>query len=433
MEQGKVELYNSKEEYLSDLEKRGKLPEGFKTSVVSLEFFPAERPVEKPLPMKMSLLMLDEPTSVFGAVFTRNKCPGAPVIIGKERLLSDKIRGVIINNKISNVCTETGVEDSALLLEHLAKETGASAKEFFPSSTGIIGWQLPIKDMVKNIPRLVSQLEGGTGVNLATGIMTTDTFPKLRSAEIADGSIVAVAKGAGMIEPNMATMLSFIMTDVSIERETIRNVLKRVVEKTYNSISVDGDQSTSDTVIIMSSCKKQKVSEKEFEEALYNVCAELAVDIVRNSEGCGHVVKVSVTGAPDFETARNIGKAVVNSPLVTTAIFGNDPNVGRLLSSIGDYAGNNNIELDKNKLLISLGGENVFEKGAFRLDQAKEVRLANYLKARVLDSEHKEFPEHNHTVNIDVDLGARAGNVGATVFGSDLSYGYVRENADYRS
>ena len=431
MEKNKIESYNSKEEYLNDLEKRGKLPEGFKTSVISLEFFPAERPVEKPLPMRMSLLMLDEPTSVFGAAFTRNKCPGAPVIIGKERLMSDKIRGAVINNKIANVCTETGVEDSTMLVEHLAKETGSSPKEFFPSSTGIIGWRLPVKDMVKNIPRLVSGLASGTGVNFAKGIMTTDSFPKLRSAEIGDGRIVAVAKGAGMIEPNMATMLSFIMTDVTIERETIRNILKRVVEKTYNAISVDGDQSTSDTVVIMSSCKKKKVSEKEFEDALYNVCSNLSVDIVRNSEGCGHVVKVSVKGASDFETARNIGKAIINSPLVTTAIFGNDPNVGRLLSSIGDYAGNNKIELNKNALLISLGNEVVFEKGAFRLDQEKELRLANYLKTRVLDSEHKEFPAHNHTVDIDVDLGAGSGS--ATVFGSDLSYGYVRENADYRS
>ncbi len=433
MEQQKPELYKSKEEYLNELEKRGKLPEGFKISVISLEFFPVERPVEKPLPMRMSLLALDEPTDVFGAVFTRNKCPGAPVIIGKERLLSEKIRGVIINNKIANVCTETGIKDSTLLLEYLAKETGASAEEFIPSSTGIIGWRLPVEDMVKNIPRLVSGISPGSGVDLAKGIMTTDSFPKLRSAEVGDGRIVAVAKGAGMIEPNMATMLCFIMTDVTIERESARNILKKVVEKTYNCISVDGDQSTSDTAIIMSSCKKKKVSEEEFEAALYKVCSDLAVDIVRNSEGCGHVVKVSVTGASDFETARNVGKAVVNSPLVSTAIFGNDPNVGRLLSSIGDYAGNNKMELNKNKLIISLGGEVVFDKGAFRLNQEKEIRLSNYLKARSLDSEHKEFPQHNHTVNIDIDLGTGHDSGSAAVFGSDLSYGYVRENADYRS
>ncbi|MCL2480126.1 MAG: bifunctional glutamate N-acetyltransferase/amino-acid acetyltransferase ArgJ [Spirochaetaceae bacterium] len=431
MENNKLEIYNSKEEYLSDLEKRGKLPEGFKTSVISMEFFPAERPVKKPLPMRLSLLMLDKPTSVFGAAFTRNKCPGAPVIIGKARLMSDKVRGVIINNKVSNVCTETGVEDSTMLLEHLAKETGSSSQEFFPSSTGIIGWQLPVKDMVKNIPRLVGELAPGTGVNLAKGIMTTDSYPKLRSADVGDGRIVAVAKGAGMIEPNMATMLSFIMTDISMERDTIRDILKRVVEKTYNSISVDGDQSTSDTVIIMSSCTKKKVPEKEFEEALFKVCSDLSVDIVRNSEGCGHVVKVSVKGASDYVAARNFGKAVLNSPLVKTAIFGNDPNVGRILSSIGDYAGNNNLALNKEKISLFIGGEVIFEKGAFRLDQEKELRLVDYLKSRVLDSDHKEFPSHNNTVDIDVILGSASGS--ATVFGCDLSNGYVRENSDYRS
>ena len=432
MVNNKLELYNSKDEYLNALEKRGKLPEGFKTSVISMEFFPAERPVNKPLPMRMSLLMLDKATSVFGAAFTRNKCPGAPVIIGKARLMSEKIRGVIINNKVSNVCTETGVEDSTLLLEYLAQETGAYSQEFFPSSTGIIGWKLPVQDMIKNIPGLVSGLASGTGVNLAQGIMTTDSYPKLRSAEVGDGRIVAVAKGAGMIEPNMATMLSFIMTDISMERETIRAILKRVVEKTYNAISVDGDQSTSDTVIIMSSCEKKAVSEKEFEDALYKVCSDLSVDIVRNSEGCGHVVKVYVTGAADFMAARNFGKAVINSPLVKTAIFGNDPNVGRLLSSIGDYAGNNNLELKKDMVSISLGGDVIFEKGAFRLDQEKELRLVDYLKSRVLDSDHKEFPVHNNTVDIDVTLGS-SGNGSAIVFGCDLSYGYVQENSDYRS
>ena len=431
-----MEKYNTKEEYLIELEKRGKLPEGFKTAVLPLSFFPAERPVEKPLPMRMSLLMLDKPTPVFGAAFTRNKCPGAPVILGKGRLASGRIRGVLINNKIANVCIESGVRDSLALLEKLAEETGTSPDEFFPSSTGIIGWRLPVKEMEKNIPALVASLEGGSAVNLAKGIMTTDSFPKLRSAEVGDGRIVGIAKGAVMIEPNMATMLSYIMTDVSIERDTLRQILKRVVEKTYNCISVDSDQSTSDTVVIMSSCLKPAVSPREFEDALLSVCSDIARDIVRNAEGTGHVIKVNVEGASDFNTARSIGKAIVNSPLVTTAVFGNDPNVGRLLSSIGDFAGNNGMELDTSSspdsLVIALGGEVVFEKGSFRLDQEKEVRLSEYLKSRMLDSEHKEFPAHDLTVDINVRMGTK-GTGSAVVYGTDLSYGYVRENADYRS
>ncbi|MDX9801290.1 MAG: bifunctional ornithine acetyltransferase/N-acetylglutamate synthase [Spirochaetia bacterium] len=432
-----MEKYNTKEEYISELEKRGKLPEGFRTAVLPLSFFPAERPVEKPLPMKMSLLMLDKPTSVFGAVFTRNKCPGAPVILGKERLSSGMIRGVLVNNKIANVCIESGLRDSLALLEKLASETGTSPDEYFPSSTGIIGWRLPVKEMEENIPALIESLEGGSALNLAKGIMTTDSFPKLRSAEVGEGRIVAVAKGAGMIEPNMATMLSYIMTDVEIERDTLRQILKRVVEKTYNCISVDSDQSTSDTAVILSSCIKPAVSPEVFEAALLKVCSDIAQDIVRNAEGTGHVIKVNVEGASDFETARSIGKAVVNSPLVTTAIFGNDPNVGRILSSLGDYAGNNSLELDTasdaESLSISLGGEVVFEKGSFRLDQEKEVRLSEYLKSRMLDSEKKEFPAHDLTVDINIRLGNSGGSGSALVYGSDLSYSYVRENADYRS
>lgn len=426
-----METYKTEEEYIEALEKRGKLPEGFKTAVVSLSFFPEERPVDKPLPMRMSLLMLENPTPVFGAVFTRNKCPGAPVIIGKRRLESEKIRGILVNNKIANVCTSSGEKDSLLLLDRLAKASGSSAEEFFPCSTGIIGWKLPVSEMEKKIPDLLSSLEETSALNLAKGIMTTDSFPKLRSIEVGGGRIVAVAKGAGMIEPNMATMLSYIMTDITIERDEIRKILKRVAEKTFNCISVDSDQSTSDTVIIMSSCRKGGVSAADFENGLFSVCSALASDITRNAEGTGHVIKVSVDGAPDFETARNVGKAVINSPLVTTAVFGNDPNVGRILSSVGDYAGNNNLDFDREKLVIVLGGEVVFEKGCFTLDQEKELRLSGYLRSRALDSEHKRFPEHDLTVDIEIKLGSGSGN--ASVFGTDLSYGYVRENADYRS
>ena len=427
-----MEKYKSEQEYLADLESRGTLPEGFRTAVVPLVFNPGERPVDKPLPMNMSMLSLDEATSVFGAVFTRNKCPGAPVLIGRKLLDSEKIRGIVINNKIANVCTATGVEDAREVVKAIAAAAGTDGGEYFPSSTGIIGWRIPVENMKEKAPLLVSSLEGGTALNLAKGIMTTDSFPKLRSQKVGDGRIVVVAKGAGMIEPNMATMLSFIMTDIKIEREKIREILKRVVEKTYNCISVDSDQSTSDSVIIMSSCRKGGVSDDEFESALLKVCSALSEDIVRNAEGTGHVIKVAINGAGDNATAREIGKAVINSSLVTTAVFGNDPNVGRLLSSVGDYMGNNNLELDKNEMIIRMGSETVFENGAFTLDEEKEVKLSDYLRERMLDSENKTYPAHDLTVDIDIRI-SRKGKGSAVVTGSDLSYGYVRENADYRS
>ncbi len=427
-----MEKYNSEQEYLAELEKRGIMPDGFKTSVVPLSFMPEERQVDKALPMNLSMIMLEEATEVFAAVFTRNKCPGAPVVIGRSMLDNPRVRGVVINNKIANVCTSTGIEDAKSVIKAAAEACGAEPSEIFPSSTGIIGWKIPVKDMNKKIPELVSSLKGGSALSLAKGIMTTDSFPKLRSANVKGGRIVAVAKGAGMIEPNMATMLSYIMTDIKIKRDELGAVLKRVVEKTYNCISVDSDQSTSDTVIAMSSCSKEGVSVGEFEQALLKVCSELSEDIIRNAEGTGHVIKVSVKGADDFYTAREIGKALINSPLVTTAIFGNDPNVGRLLSSVGDYMGNKGLELDKNSMSIKLGPETVFKDGAFILDEDKEIRLSKYLKERVLDSEHKTYPAHNLTVDIEICI-SREKKGEAVVTGSDLSYGYVRENADYRS
>ena len=427
-----MEKYNSEQEYLAELEKRGELPDGFKTAVVPLFFKPEERPVDKPLPMNLSMLCLDKATSVFAAVFTRNKCPGAPVLIGRKMLDNSSVRGVVINNKIANVCTSTGVEDAEKVLKAAADAAGADQAEFFPSSTGIIGWKIPVKEMAEKAPELVSSLKGGNALPLAKGIMTTDSFPKLRSADVGGGRIVAIAKGAGMIEPNMATMLSYIMTDIEIDREELRAILKRVVDRTYNCISVDSDQSTSDTVIAMSTCLKGGVSSKEFEETLYKVCSDLSEDIIRNAEGTGHVIKVKIRGAEDFSTAREIGKAVINSSLVTTAVFGNDPNVGRLLSSVGDYMGNNNLDLDKDEMTIKLGPETVFTDGSFTLDEEKEIRLSDYLKERMLDSEHKTYPAHDLTVDIEIQISKKKKGE-ADVIGSDLSYGYVRENADYRS
>ena len=327
---------------------------------------------------------------------------------------------------------KTGVEDSISLLETLAKTAGGKAEEYFPCSTGIIGWRLPLKAMKAVIPNLVSSLEGGTGVKLAKGIMTTDAFPKLRSIKVGKGRIVAVAKGAGMIEPNMATMLSYILTDISMSKSFLQKCLKRVADQSYNCISVDSDQSTSDSVILLSSGTKPAVDEKEFETALLRLCTELAEDIVRNAEGSGHVIKVEVTGAQTDAIAKAVGKAVINSPLVTTAVFGNDPNVGRLASCVGDFMGINSLPFDKDQMSIWLGKELVFDKGSFCIDRRKEEKLSKYMRDRSFDSEKKTYPEHNLTVDILYKLSEK-GKGCAVVKGTDLSYAYVRENADYRS
>lgn len=424
--------YQNERDYLSDLKDRAVLPSGFRVATVPISFFPTERAVSEPLKMNLSLIALNEPTESFAAVFTRNAFPGAPVKIGRRRLAESKtVSGVLINNKISNVCAEGGEEDAEEILSVLGKSLGVPGESLFPASTGIIGWRLPKKEMKEAVPDLTAALDSGTLPDLGRAIMTTDAFPKIRSAAVGGGVVTAVAKGAGMIEPNMATMLCFVMTDITVSREDLRRALNAAADAAFNSISVDGDQSTSDTVLAFSSCRKDGVPYESFANALKSVCVRLAEDIVRNGEGVRHVIKVKVSGAPDDAEAKRAGKAVVNSPLVKTAVFGNDPNVGRLISALGDDFGSRGALPDPQKVTVSLGGRTVFRNGAFVLDEESERFLSQYLKLRQINPGEKRYPEHENCVEIEISLGDGGGR--AVVVGADLTYGYVKENADYRS
>ncbi len=383
--------------------------------------------------MTLSLILLDEPSELFGGVFTQNAFPGAPVILGKERLSRRVTRGVLVNNRIANVCAIRGREKAERILSGLADSIGGEGTDFFSASTGVIGWTLPERAMLDGLHQLKDQL-GGDADNLfpvSRGIMTTDAFPKVRSALAGTGMVTGTAKGAGMIEPNMATMLAFILTDVDIPRDTLRRILKRVAGETFNRISIDGDQSTSDMVLLFSSGMVKDADSAVFEESLYSVCNHLAEDLVRNGEGTGHVIRVQVKGAGNPVQAEGIGKAVINSPLVKTAIYGNDPNVGRIIMAVGDYAGNNGIPLVPDRVRILMGEEVIFNRGTFILDREKEKTLSAYLSSCALETENKKFPAHERTVDITLELGLGDGR--CEVVGSDLSYQYVRENADYRT
>mgnify|MGYP006287911369 CR=1 FL=1 len=436
-----MEQYESEQQYLESVRGRSLLPEGFRAATLPISFYPAERKLDDPLTMNLSAIVLDEPTVSFAGVFTRNRFPGAPVIVGKKRLEERESQGVFINNKISNVCVQTGVEDAEALGSRWGELLSVPSSRLFPASTGVIGWRLPVDEMHKSIPELVSRLRNAessrTLYDVSKGIMTTDSYPKVRTAAVGDGRITATAKGAGMIEPNMATLLVFAVTDLAVSRGKLRKLFPRIIDETFNRISVDSDQSTSDTALLFSSCKKEAFELADFEEGLYTVLRDLAVDVVRNGEGTNHVIKVDVYGAGDTGLAADIGKAIVNSPLVKTAVFGNDPNVGRIVSSFGDYLGNHAdipsiASLDLSKVTITLGGEEIFSAGAFTLDENKESRLSAYLKERSLGTFPVTYPRHDKTVDISVTLGGvRNGPV--TVYGSDLSYQYVKENADYRS
>jgi len=381
--------------------------------------------------MNLSLILLDEETPDFGAVFTRNRFPGAPVLIGRERLRAPAIRGILANNRISNVCTPGGRENAHALLERLGGLLGVPGEKFFTASTGIIGWELPRQEMEAALPGLVAGLDASSILPVARAIMTTDAFPKVRSAVAGSGRVVGVAKGAGMIEPNMATLLCFLCTDVAVDREELREHLSWCVERSLNRISIDSDQSTSDTAIILSSGRKGRADRDEFRRALHAVLSGLAFDIVRNAEGIGHVIKARVGGARDAHAALGVARAIVNSPLVKTAIFGNDPNVGRIVCAIGDYLGNAGLALDTERVVVRMGGIEIFGGGAFRLDSGKEETLSRYLRDRAMDTARVPWPQHAKTVDIDVALDGAEPPV--EVLGSDLSYEYVRENADYRS
>jgi glutamate N-acetyltransferase / amino-acid N-acetyltransferase len=426
-----VESYASEKEYLEELASRSALPEGFRAGTASIRFFPRERSLAEPLPMNLSLIALDAGTPSFAGVFTRNRFPGAPVLIGRDRLAQPTSRGVLVNNKISNVCTPRGREDAEELLEGLAGQTGVAAGEYFVASTGIIGWQLPVAEMRAALAGLVTGLQASSLLPVARAIMTTDAFPKLRRARIGGGSIVGTAKGAGMIEPNMATLLCFLCTDVEVERQVLREELAWAVERTLNRISIDSDQSTSDTVLAFASNRRGPVSRELLREGLLAVLGGLAGDIVRNAEGGGHVIRVRVERAPDEPTAVGIARAIVNSPLVKTAVHGNDPNVGRIISAIGDYMGNAGMVLDSRAVFVRMGGVEIFSGGCFRLDSDKEKTLSAYLRDCGWNAGLKGYPPHDRSVAIDVVLDGAAPPV--EVMGSDLSCEYVRENADYRS
>jgi glutamate N-acetyltransferase/amino-acid N-acetyltransferase len=431
--------FSSRDAHREWLAGQATLPGGFRVGTTRFAFAPGE--ADKPAEMTVTLLAADRPTPDFAAVFTRNAICGAPVRIGRARLAEPSLGAIVINNKISNVGAPDGVERAERMCAAVADALKIEARQVLPASTGIIGWQLPIANMVGAVPAAASALSPASALPAAAGIMTTDLYPKVRRADLAAGSIVGIAKGAGMIEPNLATMLIFLMTDLAVPRGELRALLPEVADRTFNRMSIDSDTSTSDTVVLLSSGLVPCPDRNAFGRALETVCADLAEDVVRNGEGVHHVIRVAVGGAPSERAARAIGKGIVNSPLVKTAICGNDANVGRLGAALGKQLSLHAPDLDLAGLRLTLGGHELYARGAFRLDKAKEAALTAHLREAELyasvtaaDGVYRppiDYPPHERAVELTVDLGA--GPASSTVLGADLSHEYVSENADYRS
>ncbi len=391
--------------------------------------------------MTLTLIAPDKPTADFAVMFTNNAFPGAPVIVGRQRLAEPVLGAIIVNNKISNVCAPGGVETAEQVCAETAKLLGLPATAVLPSSTGVIGWTLPAADMIRHLPEAAAALAGGSILPAAEGIVTTDLYPKIRSATVGAGRIVGIAKGAGMIEPNLATMLVYILTDLAVPRDALRAMLSRVTATSFNAISIDSDTSTSDTVALVSSGMVPCEDPAAFEAALALVCRDLAEDVVRNGEGVRHVIRVQIQNAATPTLARALGKAIVNAPLFKCAVAGNDPNVGRLVQAIGKHVGAHAPGTDLSRLRATIGGIEIFSNGVFRLNPEKETALVAHLRGAELYASAPpkdgvfappvDFPPHERCVEIGIDVGS--GSASATVLGGDLTHEYVSENADYRS
>lgn len=364
--------------------------------------------------------------------------PGAPVIVGRERLAKGgPLHAWVINNKVSNVCAGgDGVGNAELVCEATAAalELPGGAKTVLPSSTGVIGWRLPAQELAAEVvPKAVENLQSESALDAAKAICTTDRWPKVRSKTMSNGArIVGIAKGAGMIEPNMATMLSYIMTDAAVPRAKLQSMLTEIVNGSYNSISVDGDESTSDTVGLIASNAIDGTDEQEFKEALTQICQGLSQDIVRNGEGTGHVLRVRIENFPGSALeARRLGRHVVNSPLFKCAVSGNDPNTGRLAGAIGSFMGKFKEGADVSQMSLTLGGRCIFAEGKFVLEGDEvEKELSGHMKEAEFQDD-SDYPPHQKCVEIGIDFGK--GSASATVLGSDLTAEYVSVNADYRS
>jgi len=359
-------------------------------------------------------LFVSEVDAAAAAVFTRNQFPGAPVVLGRETIRGRALRAIVANSKYSNVATgPEGVDAARRMAAAAAKEVGTEASRVLVSSTGVIGVRLPIETIEAGIVGMSQELVADPLLG-AEGIMTTDTYAKALSATVpgSHATITWIAKGSGMIEPNMATMLVYIFTDADVDAAPLDRALRDAVHVSFNMLSVDTDTSTSDTCAILANGLAGGVDLRAFTETLTAGCIRMTEMLARDGEGAEHLIRATVRGAANDEEARRVAKSLVNSPLVKTMVHGADPNVGRLLMAVGKCF---DVRLDPSGTDASINGHPVV-RGGRRLDFDDDVVRAT-LAAEAVD--------------LEVSLGV--GTASATAYGCDLTKGYIEENAAYYS
>ena len=369
-------------------------------------------------------LIVSEVPAISAGVFTTNQVVAAPVVITRPRIRSGRCQAILVNSGNANACTGEPGRQDALACGRLAAEALGLAEELVAvSSTGVIGQPLAMPCFTTAVPQLAAALDAAAAPAVATAIMTTDSFPKLAAARgragAADYTLLALAKGAGMIHPNMATMLAFVLTDARVAPEFLDQALRRAVEGSFNSITVDRDTSTNDMVLALANgCAETPEivagtpEAEEFQHLLDEILLDLAKMIVRDGEGATKLVRIHVCGARDMAQARQAACSVATSNLVKTAFFGEDANWGRIIAAVG-YSG---AEVDPERVAIRFDQVQVVENG---LGTGKELEARATLVLK-----QPEF-----TVTVDLNLGDGCGDY----YTSDLTYDYVKINAAYRT
>ena len=390
-------------------------PRGFRAAGVSAG-------IKKSGRKDVALIYSDYPAAA-AAVFTRNLMAAAPVLVAREAVADGRARAIIANSGVANACTGArGIEDARDMAAHTAGRLGCRADEVVVASTGVIGKPLPMDKLRPGIDAAVATLSPADGGAAAEAIMTTDTCMKTTTAEIELGGKTVrfgvIAKGSGMIQPDMATMLCFISTDAAIAPALLQEALRGVTETTFNMIAVDGDMSTNDMVVVLANgaAGNSEITDRgddyrRFRATLHDLCADMAQRIAADGEGATRFLTIRVGGARDFAAAKQVAMSVAKSPLVKTAFFGGDPNWGRVAAAVG-YAG---VPLDPARVSIAFGGITVYRDGIG--PECDEDALRRVMQER--------------EITLTIDLGD--GDATATVWSCDFSYDYIRINGEYRT
>lgn len=378
------------------------VPRGFRTFVTNIGIKDATDDF---------VCIMSEVPCVAAGVFTQSRFAGPSVTTNQRHIENSRAQAIIAISKNANVANgPVGLMDLEEIIALIAAETGIASDDILASSTGVIGRRFPMEKIRKGLTGIEKKFVIADFHGAARAIMTTDTVPKLSMRQIGDVTLVGIAKGVGMMEPNMATLLTFFFTDAAIPAELLRPVFRSAMDKTFNCLSIDTDTSTSDTAIILANGLAGEVQKHDFAQALEDISRDLVLMIARDGEGATKVIEVTVDMATTYAQAKRVAKAIVNSPLVKTAVYGADPNWGRVAMAIGKCSDDK--EIDQERVVIRFGNLTVYPNNSNPevLDQLRPIMSADKVCIRV---------------------SLKIGEASATVWGCDLSEGYVEINGKY--